>query len=88
LIITIAPDRDGKTTIQVSLRSADGTLGPPRSVVLNDMLAGFAATMQAFARLKLAELESTAEGARETVTQRSPSRTLMANRPGNNFDIS
>ena len=37
LIITIAPDRDGKTTMSVSFCGADGApAGPAREVVLND----------------------------------------------------
>ena len=53
LILTIAPDRDGKTTMQVSLRGADGTpAGPPReiSVDLDRRLAGFVTALQAIAR--------------------------------------
>ena len=51
LIITIAPDPAGKTTMRVSLSSADGApVGPSRDVVLNDRLVAFIANMQAFAR--------------------------------------
>lgn len=58
LIITIAPDRDGKTTMSVSFCGADGApAGPAREVVLNDRLAAFVADMQALARQKLATLE-------------------------------
>ena len=32
LILTIAPDRDGKTVLHVSLRAADGTLTPARRI--------------------------------------------------------
>ena len=64
LILTIAPERDGKVALWVSLRGADGTRWPPRkvSVDLDRRLAGFVATMQAFARQKLATLESPAKG--------------------------
>ena len=32
LVLTIAPDHDGKTTLWVSLRDADGTQSPPRAI--------------------------------------------------------
>jgi hypothetical protein len=55
-ILTIAPDRNGKAGLWASFRDADGTQTPPRkvSVDLDRRLAGFVATMQAFARQKLA----------------------------------
>jgi hypothetical protein len=51
LIITIAPDRDGKHAISVSLRNADGTVGPPQriSVDQDHRIAAFVAAMQAIA---------------------------------------
>jgi hypothetical protein len=60
LIITIFTDRAGKSTMQVSLRGADGTLSRPREVILDHRLAAFVAGMQAFARLKLAAVEASA----------------------------
>lgn len=65
LVLTIAPDRNGKTTLSASFRKADGTLTPPREVILNHRLAGFVASMQALARHKLATLESPPQGRAE-----------------------
>ena len=65
LILTIAPGRNGEATMSVSFRNADGTQTPPREVVLDNRLAGFIANMQAFARAKLATLESPPQGRAE-----------------------
>jgi hypothetical protein len=64
LTLTVAPDRDGKATLLVSLRNADGTQGPSRKlfVDLDGRLAGFIAAAQAIARRQLAAIESPAEG--------------------------
>ena len=65
-IITIAPGRNGKATMFVSLRGADGApAGPPREVILDNRLAGFVASAQAFARQQLAALKASAEGRTE-----------------------
>lgn len=62
LIITIAPGRNGKTTMWVSWRGADGApAGPAREVILDNRLAGFVADMQALARAKLAAVKAAAE---------------------------
>ena len=79
LIITIAPDRDGKTTMSVSFCGADGPQMPARAgsrVVLNDRLAAFVADMQALARQKLATLERPPERLRlgAIANQRLPMR--------------
>ena len=75
LIITIAPDPAGKTTMRVSLSSADGApVGPSRDVVLNDRLVAFIANMQAFARAQLASLESAPQRRAPEGDQRSSAR--------------
>jgi hypothetical protein len=61
LVLTIAPDRNGKTTMLVSFRGADGTLTPPREVVLNHRCDAFVASMLTFARAKLVAVESSPE---------------------------
>ena len=64
LILTIAPDRDGKTALFVSLRNADGTLTLTRRIPvgLDRRLGAFVVGMQAFARQQLAAIESAAIG--------------------------
>ena len=64
LTITIAPDRDGKATLLVSARAADGTQTPPRkiSVVMDGRPGAFVAAAQALARPQLAPIESSTEG--------------------------
>jgi hypothetical protein len=66
LAITIVPDRDGKATILVSLRGADGTQPPRKLVVdLNGRLGAFVAAAQALVRPQLTPIESpTQRGAR------------------------
>ena len=62
LILTIAPDCDGRPTLWISLRGVDGTPGPARKVAvdLDYRLATFVTAMQALARTKLAAVESPA----------------------------
>jgi hypothetical protein len=60
MILTIAPDRGGKTAMWVSLRAADGTQAPPQAVAVDQdyRLASFVAAMQAIARQQLTPIES------------------------------
>ena len=64
LILTIAPERDGTCSLHVSLRTADGTQGPPRTHPgnMDGRLADFITTMRAIARAKLAPIETSAIG--------------------------
>ena len=64
LVLPIAPDRDGKTAMSVSMRSADGTQGPPQKVAVdvNWRVAAFAATVQTIAGQQLASIKSAAIG--------------------------
>ena len=60
LVLTIAPDHDGKTTLWVSLRDADGTPSPPRAIPVDQdwRLGAFVANVQTIARQHLAAIES------------------------------
>ena len=60
LVLTIAPGG----SILVSLRNADGTIGPSREVPLDQggRLAAFVTAMQALAGQQLAPIEAAAEG--------------------------
>jgi hypothetical protein len=64
LILTIAPERDGKVALWVSLGGADGTRAPPRKIAvdLDRRLGGFVTALEAFARQQLAPVESPAIG--------------------------
>ena len=60
LVLTIAPDRDGKTTLWVSLRNTNGTLSPPLMIPVDQdgRLGAFVADMQTIARQHLASVKS------------------------------
>src|SRR6476660_3207204 len=83
LSITIIPERDGTSAVLVSMRNADGTWGPVQKIPagLDWRLDRFVADMQTLAQTKLAGSKP------RPSRQRSPPRTLTANRSGNGRNI-
>ena len=64
LVLTIAPERNGKTTLLVSLRNADGTASLPRAISVDHdgRLGAFVAAVQAIVGQQLASIKSSAIG--------------------------